>query len=512
MKKKLIERFKNKAYFLVLFPLFFFVHGYNDFFDFYSADQLMLNLGFTLGFILIFYFISYVYYRDKHKASVFALILSVVFFTFGSFHDFLKETGFLALISSYKVILPLIGFILIVLAILIKRKQKLGINTFLFLNILFSTLLFYEVCISINYAMPNKRSKLLLDGRFNAVADFHTEKDITDSLKPDIFFLLFDAFPSTKAMKKEWGFDNASLDSFLLDQHFYIADNSKSNYNITLLSLNSCFNMDYFTENQIYQNGEIGMIRRGSRSLNNNSLLSILKRQGYSISVNETVSLAPEYEKDKSFFGPLLKNNYIYKTLIGRMYRDLGWALFKNNFTRKYLDRHQEHVYVQKKEALLSTIERLKQAIGTLNNPKFIYSHFMIPHSPFIYDSIGNIKTLKEIREKYVNCKEKAFIEQVKFADIVIKDLITSIKKNNRKNTIIILLGDHGYRNAFGKGYMIFDNLTAIYYPDENYKTLYDSISPVNIFRHLLNKEFGSTLDLLKDTSIFVPYNVILKN
>ena len=102
-----------------------------------------------------------------------------------------------------------------------------------------------------------------------------------------------------------------------------------------------------------------------------------------------------------------------------------------------------------------------------------------------------------------------AFIEQVKFANKIIRDIVTYIKKSNKPNTIIIIEGDHGFRNIYGKkGYMIFDNFSSFYFPDQNYQALYPGISPVNSFRVVLNNFFNAELPLLKDSSIFIPYTL----
>ncbi|MBP6687663.1 MAG: hypothetical protein KA160_07360, partial [Lacibacter sp.] len=94
---------------------------------------------------------------------------------------------------------------------------------------------------------------------------------------------------------------------------------------------------------------------------------------------------------------------------------------------------------------------------------------------------------------------------QLVYAGTVIKELVAYIQTNNKKNTIIIVAGDHGYRSSESEkaGYN-FENFNAFYFPDQDYAKLYDSISPVNTFRITLNKSFGSNLPILKDSNILV--------
>jgi hypothetical protein len=70
---------------------------------------------------------------------------------------------------------------------------------------------------------------------------------------------------------------------------------------------------------------------------------------------------------------------------------------------------------------------------------------------------------------------------------------------------VIILEGDHGYRFYEKKDRLKeFRNLNAYYFSDRDYRSLSDSISPVNTFRVVLNKYFCNSLPLLKDSSIYL--------
>ena len=46
--------------------------------------------------------------------------------------------------------------------------------------------------------------------------------------------------------------------------------------------------------------------------------------------------------------------------------------------------------------------------------------------------------------------------------------------------------------------------MNAIYLPDRDYSTLYDSMTNVNEFRIIFNKTFNQKFPLLKDSSIFL--------
>jgi len=129
----------------------------------------------------------------------------------------------------------------------------------------------------------------------------------------------------------------------------------------------------------------------------------------------------------------------------------------------------------------------------------------MLPHDPYSFDSTGKMKTAEEMIAKKKGSISDNYFNQVVYAGKVIKELVTYIQQHNKKNTIIIIEGDHGYRTETGDraGYS-FQNLSSFYFPDQQYDQLYDSISPVNTFRVVLNKYFSARLPLLKDSSVLV--------
>jgi len=67
-----------------------------------------------------------------------------------------------------------------------------------------------------------------------------------------------------------------------------------------------------------------------------------------------------------------------------------------------------------------------------------------------------------------------------------------------------MILSDHGFRYEDKNFHPAneFMNLNAVYFPDKNYKEVYDSITNVNEFRVIFNKYFDQQLPILRDTII----------
>jgi len=506
--QKIKTVFSTKPLFLILLPLFFMYSGYNELFGFLTFPFLTLNFFSILLIIAIVVIVSWLLFRNISKAAVFTFFVSLFCLAFGYLHDSLKQLHAPEWITKFTVIFPVISLLFVVLFIYLRKRKKSFTELYLFLNLLFVILLLSEIPNSIRRYSLDKSVHNLIDFRFNVLNAYKPSVQLADSLKPDIYFLVFDAMGSSKSLQSGLGRNNYRLDSFLRQQGFYVAANAKANYNWTIHSLSSTLNMDYLP-------GWIAPVMNdpkayfwGSASFLDNSLFAVLKKEGYNIHSYQPISFNNKDWPGKSYFNGLRKNHFYYKTLPGRIFRDIFWNYSKIDigFIKQMQMQIIEDRNIEKKTYFDTTRALIKNASSFTGKPKFVYGHFMLPHDPYIFDSSGHVKSPAETIIKRKEDDVDAYFNQVLYADKVIKELVTYIQQHNKRNAVIIIEGDHGYRsfeNTEHQNYS-FQNFSAIYFPDQKYELLNDSLSPVNTFRIVLNKYFAAGLSLLKDSSTLV--------
>jgi arylsulfatase A-like enzyme len=127
----------------------------------------------------------------------------------------------------------------------------------------------------------------------------------------------------------------------------------------------------------------------------------------------------------------------------------------------------------------------------------------MVPHEPPLFDSSGNFLSYDQALHASMF---DTYTAQIRYANSLIKEIVSSIKAHNKANTIIIIEGDHGFgfysHDSIPR--FAFANMNAIYFPDKDYSRVYDSLSPINTFRIVFDQFFKQRYPLLKDISTVV--------
>jgi hypothetical protein len=97
------------------------------------------------------------------------------------------------------------------------------------------------------------------------------------------------------------------------------------------------------------------------------------------------------------------------------------------------------------------------------------------------------------------------FANYIGYTNKKLLQVVDSLKAHHNGKAIILIQSDHGLNDIAGSWKTdAFRNYGAFYFPNQDYRLLYDSMSNVNTFRVLFNTYFGQRLPLLKDTSYYI--------
>ncbi len=493
----------NKAvsfpWYILFLPVFYTWHVYNAHFGIFNIG---LVLEFTVYYILMavaVYALGFLILRNRVKAAVWTISLLLVYFFFGAFHDLLKNIGLPRFFVSYSFLLPL-GLVAVIFFTYRLKKSNSPVRLNRFFAYLTGLLLIIEVGTTLFYLFTNEIKRIDPAGDNEPLNPVLQIKD--QGQAPDIYFMVFDEYTSSKALLKYFGFDNSQLDSNLLSAGFYISKNSQSNYNGTTLSIGSTFNLQYFNRDLENTKGTIQTLYQGAYSFKHSLLPGLLEKLNYQVINYGLFDIKNHPVSVVSYLEPTAKSALFNETLWGRIKKDILWNLIVRLPGYKKSSPPDLNFVERNRKNFNRFMQELKK---TGDRPRFVYGHVMIPHRPAYVNRYGEprIESDKDLSDAY---HDSLYIDQVIFVNTWIDSLAKAAIDTKRNRPLVLIMeGDHGNRYAeWGRPIREkqFMNLNTYYFSDRDYSLLYDSISPVNSFRVVLNKYFNAGLPLLKDSTI----------
>lgn len=489
--KKMIGDFiKTKPLFLLLFPVFFVFHGFTTYYDSVPVGE---ALWLTLQYIVISLLIAgllWLLYRDSIKACVATLLVMGVHFFFGNFLDFIKD-HFPASILRYRYIFPFFIFIFLLVFVWLKeRKKSLFIFTF-YLNILLVILIFVDAGWLLSKIPVAKGKKA-----FNPEAEGFTICDTCQ--KPDIFLIIPDQYAGYTALKDVFDFDNTNFENALKARNFYVVKKSISNYNFTPFSVASTLNMDLLSLKKGKQN--YSTVGYSYEVIRNSRVLKFLSKTGYHFYNCSIFDFDDQPAHKYSAFLPYGINLVTAQTFTTRMADDFRQDVLDGKFGLKKLQKKIAYDNLYFNDEIMDITAKI--AAERTDKPKFVYTHLMMPHYPYYFDSKGNPLPIAKLGG-LKRVKANDYVEYLQYGNKRLLELIDNILSNSVSPPLIIILSDHGFRHQEKNVDPAYDfiNLNAVYTPDRNYSQFYEGISNMNEFRVIFNQYFGQRLPMLKDST-----------
>jgi hypothetical protein len=397
--------------------------------------------------------------------------------------------------NHYWVLLPALLISILGLLYLLKKKPAIYKRLFFYLNILLIIYCLLDVVFLLNRSFSNTKTR-------ESTISFDYKKV---SARPNVYYLLFDEYPGYQSLLSETGFKNDSLYHFLQDKGFTILP-TFSNYNFTLFSMSSIFNMQYVADdyNHEHQRANKEDLQKRFIEIKDAQVFSIFRQMGYCIEnyslfdIGSQVCINPE----KTFL-PVHRRALTAKMLHNRFRKDVGWQ-FRETWLESILT--DNGIMYPADDINNNIISKLNNSIAGKNGkPKFCYAHFILPHAPYFRDSAGALITVEKISS--LN-DTRYFLPYLKYTNKVISLLVNKIVQQDA-SAVIVIMSDHGFRDFKHHHELYqpaFDNICAVRFPGNHLLPYKAQWSSVNFFPYLFNNGFGQQIRYLKDSAIWINY------
>ena len=441
--------------------------------------------------------------RDRDKCGLLMTTLLFAYFLFAPLHDNLIAVGTALSRHTLAVLaLTILGIPVIVIGSLIVRTKRDLRTATRCLNI-------FSVCA---LAMP------MLQLGVQAVRDgggidspetiaIGAQETFSGEL-PDIYYIVLDGYGRSDVLSALYGGDNSDFLDHLRGQGFYVAEASRANYCQTYLSIASSLNFSHLNELAAVQ-GRTSTNRRPLKNMIHNSAAAkFLKERGYRFVVFSSGYDATEIKNADVYIEPGVS--------VSEFEHIFSQVMPLPGVASKTKDGHARH---------RERIEYIFDALPKFPNseaPKFVFTHFLTPHPPFIFEADGaptrpnrrfglwdgttymRYDTPENYRREY-----KA---QIRYITARLQETLDAILAHSPQ-AIIVVQGDHGPGSGTDwstlKRTDVWERmsvLNAYHFPGGGDVLLYPEITPVNTFRVIFNHYFGMSLEMLEDTSYYSIY------
>lgn len=472
--------------------IYFFIHFSNDLYLFISTELIVAKVIQYFLITGLIYYAGYIIFSDKRRYILIFVSLLFFYLFFGSFIDTLKLMGLYDLqLMSIRVQFIFFFGVTVLAIVLLCRVSSNVVRHFLFFWTLYIGILLAYDIISFLIVQKNEKRYFSNNEKINLIRSV---------AKPSVFYLVFDMYPSDSSLMKYMGHDNRAISSFLKEQGFFVAGNSKALYDATYYSLASTFSLL-----------ELGYLKDKSVAVHKKPLIALknierskvpllFSKSGYIVRNYSVFNLLNEKSPLQWNLGEHTNDALTASTFFNRINVGFDPDFFEN--TRgvdfSWLKKSWSSKARQDLFFLRGELNKLLNDSKTINQPSFNYFHYPMPHPPVLFDSSGRETKFKDMFSHGGLIKSKEnFISYLKFTNAEIKNIVTSIFQIFGSNVVIIIQGDHGYREFPDKfpselRYAIFN---AVYLPNRKYEGFNDSITPIETIKEVLTSQFDYPVD-----------------
>lgn len=486
LQSLLTETIPNKHVYPFLFALYPSLFLYLRNIHEVLPARLFPVLGVSLVIAIVFWLLTRIATRQHGKRSLLLFLFLLLFHSYGLYYELIA--GLLPYDSqpllSYAIAFILPGGLWFFLSWAIVRSKK----SFATLNRILQLVVIFLL-------LWNLMGILIYHGRLFFGQDqlqhrpppFLKKNPQNQTNRPDIYCFILDEFASLESARSLFRYDNSIFAETLRQQGFFVAQNSRTIFQMTEQAIAAILNLGEFNEKKDpYQ-----LIRK-------NTVAAFMKQQGYRISEFPIQPSSSMEAADQRFYYSLTRVSIFFDDF----YRLLCERSLLHFLTDHWL-RDAPNASRYFRERVLQVFEKLPEVIKG-PGPKFVFIHLYCPHEPFVFDEQGETVPSTHFWD---HADPRYYLQQYKFISRKMVETAAMILEESPTPPVIIIQSDHGYRGSRGRlplGRQVdwnekFKVFNALYLPGIDLKKIDPSLSPLNNFRLIFNYYFGEHYPLARN-------------
>lgn len=342
----------------------------------------------------------------------------------------------------------------------------------------------------------------------------------------DFYFIILDRYPGEEIFFANNNFNNSDFSMNLTSMGFIVLKTSKSNYGYTAKSIPSMLNMDYIHSlDGTKYNEEYNRLWRFFKSqgftfvfLPSNWLTTT--KNDYADIVLNQYPIPLDRESQLRVFQEIM---FFERTLLGKTYYSIMHFLFNKTVPPVSIDALQNRIQA----AAMSGKDKFNEQFKAGQ-----YINISRTHVPRTFENISKIPQIpgKKFVIAHINHWEyldKPTNNSIINVNQIVEGLVKELIEQSNPTPIIVILSDHGAKpsiDALKANTSIYakyacypngnlsnadilaswypvNNFEAFYLPDGGDEIIYHGMTPVNVWRTILNYYFKTDFSHLDDRS-----------
>jgi len=434
--------------------------------------ELIIPVAIIVLFVGLLYGIAILLSWDVRKTGIGLSVFFIWFFSYGFILQFYNGVTLAGIgLANYPRYLIALSILLLVCILwLLRRPGWSPESPTRFLNIVGIVLLILTTLTLVVHI--SGVTSLKLNDRIGDGDLVPSTCTWNSSTARDVYYIVLDTYARGDVLEQFYNYNNSGFLSYLAGRGFRITTGSVANYQDSKTSLASSLNMEYLGNpadaDHLLQSIEYNRI---SRIFKEHGFTIIHFRSGFSVT-------------ERNAYADIVKNTEIPTP-------------FHNKVVESTLLRYL--ITIPNRRYAIDNAFSDLSLVPEIGGKKFIFVHIASAvHPPYVIGEHGEWLFPRFGDEDYIN--------QLKYINGRVEDTIDRILSESETPPIIILQADHGPRVVSGQirnVSLTMPIFNAYYLPDAEGAVVYDTITPVNSFRAILNKYYGCSYTILADRSFY---------